>query len=65
MGPNSANRVTMETNDIAFHSTQNQETTSGSIVWENGELGEKNINLFVNSSIFVDQLLYIMNNIHY
>ena len=47
MGPNSANQVTMETNDIAYMSPQNQETTSGSIVWENGELGEKSINLLV------------------
>ena len=47
MGPNRPNQVTLETNDIAYISPMKLETTSGTIVWQNGEVGEKSINLLV------------------
>ena len=44
MGPNNPQRVLLETNDI-FYIENNKETTSGSLVWMNGESGAKTVTL--------------------
>lgn len=46
LGPNNPQRVLLETNDI-FYISNNQETTSGHLVWENGESGAKTITLYI------------------
>ncbi|VDI35962.1 G-protein coupled receptor 98 [Mytilus galloprovincialis] len=44
MGPNNPQRVLLETNDI-FYISNNQESTSGNLVWSDGESGAKTITL--------------------
>ena len=46
MGPNNPQRVLLETNDI-FYIANNKETTSGALVWSDGESGVKTITLYI------------------
>ena len=46
MGYNDKNKQVFDTNDISYN-ISGTETTSGSLVWENGELGQKQIPLVI------------------
>lgn len=47
MGPNNPNHILEETNDVSAYSNEGREVTSGSLVWADGESGEKNFVLNV------------------
>ena len=41
MGPNDENRILVETNDVSFITSEGRETTTGALVWQNSEAGER------------------------
>ena len=49
LGPNSVTDILEATNDVYYHSTGGQETTSGTLSWDASEGGGKVFNLYVRA----------------
>ena len=47
MGPNNPNRIVQETNDLIHYNGEGEGVTSGSMTWDDGELGAKSFALVV------------------
>ena len=45
MGPNNADRIMSETNDLSFLTPESRELTSGALVWQNSEAGSRTFTL--------------------